>query len=112
MGHPDLIKKFKYYPDGDLKRFYEPAIEAIAKAGSAIELNTAGWHKKCEEQYPALDFLKMARDAGIPLTISSDAHSPKELGSNFKEARELAISAGYDKLARFHRYELSFVPLV
>ena len=35
LAHPDLIKKFGYHPSGDLSRFYEPAIDAIATSGCA-----------------------------------------------------------------------------
>lgn len=95
LGHPDLIKKFCHRPDGDLGRFYEPAIEAIAVSGAAIELNTAGWHKPCAEAYPCFDFLELARAAGIPLVISSDAHAPGEVARDFSRAIELAKAAGY-----------------
>jgi histidinol-phosphatase (PHP family) len=95
LGHPDLVKKFSYRPEGNLARFYEPAIEIIAKSGSAIELNTAGWHKPCAEAYPEPHFLKLAADAGIPLVISSDAHAPHEVARDFTKASELAKSAGF-----------------
>lgn len=97
MGHPDLIKKFNYRPTGDLTRFYEPAIDAIATAGSIIELNTAGWHKPCAEQYPHHEFLELARDAGIDLIISSDAHHPDQVARDFTKATEIAKNAGYQQ---------------
>ena len=95
LGHPDLIKKFGYRPSGDLCRYYEPAIDAIATAGSIIELNTAGWHKPCAEQYPHSEFLELARDAGIDLVISSDSHHPSEVARDFEKAIQVARSAGY-----------------
>lgn len=95
LGHADLIKKFGYRPDGDLARFYEPVIDAIAASGAAIELNTAGWHKPCGEAYPSCEFLELACSAGIPLVISSDAHSPGEVGRDFPRAIGMAKAAGY-----------------
>ncbi len=56
LGHADLVKKFGHVPKGDLDRFYEPAVDAIAAAGCVIEINTAGWHKPCGEAYPAPRF--------------------------------------------------------
>lgn len=103
LGHPDLIKKFAHRPEGDLNRFYEPAIEAIAGAGCAIELNTTGWHKPCAEQYPALEFLNLARSANIPLLINSDAHAPGEVGRDFARAIALAQGAGYTETALFEK---------
>ncbi len=112
LGHPDLIKKFSYRPEGDLSRFYEPVIDAIAASGCLIELNTAGWHKPCKEQYPHVDFLELANQAGIGLVISSDAHAPREVGRDFSEAIELAKKAGYEdtmliKSGEFIRESLS-----
>lgn len=111
LGHPDLIKKFSYRPQGDLDRFYVPAIEAIAHSGSTIELNTAGWHKPCAEAYPAPRFLQLACQAGIPLVISSDAHSPSELGRDFPRAIEIARAAGYSETCLFHQRKRSTEPL-
>ena len=101
LGHPDLVKKFGHKPDGDLRRFYGPAIEAIAAAGCAIEINTAGWHKPCAEAYPAAEFLKLACDAGIPLAISSDAHAPGEVARDFDRAIRLAMEAGWKETVLF-----------
>ena len=103
LGHPDLVKKFSHVPAGDLDRFYEPAIDAIAASGSVIELNTAGWHKPCAEAYPAPRFLELACSAGIGLVISSDAHAPGEVGRDFAMAIELAKAAGYRETVLFEK---------
>jgi len=103
LGHPDLIKKFAHRPEGDLRRFYEPAVEAIAEAGCAIELSTAGWHKPCQEQFPATDFLALACMAGIPLLISSDAHAPGEVARDFDRATALALEVGYRETLLFEK---------
>ncbi len=111
MGHPDLIKKFGHRPEGDLRRFYEPAIQAVADAGIAIEINTAGLFKEVQEMYPALEFLEMAKSAGIPLTINSDAHAPCEVGRAFAEAVALARAAGFSETVRFDGGRMRRVPL-
>lgn len=111
MGHPDLVKKFGHRPAGDLRKFYEPSIRALAETGCAIEINTAGLRKPIGEMYPALDFLKMAREAAIPLTINSDAHAPEEVGADFDKAILLAKEAGYSELVRFEKRHRRFVSL-
>ena len=103
LGHPDLVKKFSYTPQGDLDRFYDPVIEAIAANGSVIELNTAGLHKPCAEAYPAPRFLELAASAGIGLVISSDAHAPEEIARDFPTAHALARSAGYRETQLFSK---------
>lgn len=111
MGHPDLIKKFSHVPAGDLSRYYEPTIDAIATSGAIIELNTAGWHKPCAEQYPHLEFLELARDAGIDLIISSDAHKPNEVARDHARAREIARQAGYDQTVLLGKGTRDYAPL-
>lgn len=103
LGHPDLIKKFGYRPEGDLSRFYEPVIDAIAAAGCAIEINTAGWHKPCAEAYPSSGFLELACSAGVPLVISTDAHHPDEVGRDIARAVELAKAAGFTETQLFEK---------
>lgn len=107
LAHPDLIKKFSYRPEGDLRRFYDPCIEAISESGSTIEINTAGLHKPCAEAYPEFGFLELAASAGIPLVISSDAHAPDEVARDFPTAIEMAKQAGYRETQRFNRRERS-----
>jgi len=103
LGHPDLVKKFGHRPAGDLRRYYDPVIEAIATCGCAIEINTAGWHKPCAEAYPSREFLDLACEAGIPLAISSDAHAPEEVGRDFGRAIEMAKAAGWRETVIFDR---------
>ena len=42
VAHPDLAKKFGFRPEGDLRRYYELAITALAETGTGFEINTAG----------------------------------------------------------------------
>jgi histidinol-phosphatase (PHP family) len=86
---------------GDLRRYYQPAVEALAKRGTAFEINTAGLRKEVKEAYPAFEFLKLAHEAGVGLVINSDAHAPNEVGYRFDLARDLAQRAGYTKVCRF-----------
>lgn len=103
LGHPDLVKKFAHIPPGDLNRYYEPVVDAIAAAGSVIELNTAGWHKPCAEAYPSRGFLELACSAGVPLVISSDSHAPEEIARDFSKAIQIAKAAGYRETQLFEK---------
>ena len=111
MGHPDLVKKFKHRPPGDLRRYYEPAVQACVDAGVAIEINTAGLFKPVAEMYPAPEFLTLAAGAGLCLTINSDAHAPEEVGRAFPEALALAKACGFSELVRFQGRERKCTPL-
>ena len=111
LGHPDLAKKFGHIPGGDLDRFYQPVIDAVAAAGCAIELNTAGWHKPCAECYPAPRLLELACSAGVPLVISSDAHEPAHIGRDFARGVAVAKAAGYRETVLFEQRRRRFEAL-
>ena len=111
VAHPDLPKKFGFIPDGDLRRFYDPVIAALAETGTPFEINTAGWRKQCAEQYPARQFLELARAANVPLLINSDSHDVAELTAGFAEAVALAKDAGFTHTLRFAKRVASPVPL-
>jgi histidinol-phosphatase (PHP family) len=108
IAHPDLVKvwgRAAPRPDGDLRHYYEIAVEGFAEAGIAVELSTAGWRKPAEEQYPALAFLEMIVEAGCPIALSSDAHEPGQLGFEYARAVELLERVGVNEIAVFERRE-------
>jgi histidinol-phosphatase (PHP family) len=114
IAHPDLVKvwgRAAPRPDGDLRRYYEPAVEAFAETGVAVELSTAGWRKPAGEQYPAEPFLEMLVDAGCPLALSSDAHSPDQLGFEYERAAALLERLGVGEIAVFERRARRMEPL-
>jgi histidinol-phosphatase (PHP family) len=114
IGHPDLVKVWGSatpVPDRDLRYFYEPAVEAFAESGVAVELSTAGWRKPVGEQYPAVPFLEMLVDAGCPLALSSDAHAPEQLGYEYERAVELLESLGVPEIAVFERRQRRLEPI-
>jgi histidinol-phosphatase (PHP family) len=111
LAHPDLPKKFGHRPGGDLRRFYEPAIEAAREADVVFELSTAGLRKPCKEMYPAREFLELQHAAGIPLVISSDAHQPASVGHAFPDAVALAREVGFTHTAQFTRRQRRLLPL-
>jgi histidinol-phosphatase (PHP family) len=111
VAHPDLPKKFGFFPKGDLLRFYEPAIQALVDTGVAYEINTAGLRKDCRELYPARQFAALAREAGVPVLINSDAHAVSELGAGYAEAVALLREVGYTEVVRYEEGRRVSVPL-
>jgi histidinol-phosphatase (PHP family) len=110
IGHVDLPKKFGHKPDSKCGPLYEKFLEAAAKSGCAIELNTAGLRKDCKEIYPSREILQIAFRKNVPITFGSDAHAPGEVGMNFADAMQLARSAGYTKACRFAERQRQIVP--
>jgi histidinol-phosphatase (PHP family) len=114
LAHPDLVKVFGAGhppPDGDLRRFYEPAIAGIAESGIAVEVSTAGLRKPAGEIYPAPAFLEMALEAGAQVALSSDAHAPEDIGAGYDRALELLAGAGVSELCVFERRRRRLEPL-
>jgi len=114
LAHPDLVKVWgaeRPLPDGDLRRFYDRAMEGIAESDVAIEVSTAGLRKPVEEIYPARAFLEMCVEAGRPVSLSSDAHRPEHLGHEYERALELLDSVGVSEVAVFERRERRLEPL-
>jgi len=110
-AHLDLPKKFGFRPSRDLSTEWNAALDAIAAADMAIEINTAGWSLPAQEAYPSLELLRASRHRNIPLLINADAHTPKVLTRDFKPARALAREAGYTELVRYERRQRFPIPL-
>ena len=111
IGHFDLPKKFKFYPDVDLTADALTALDAIAAAGAALEINTSGWHKPVKEVYPDLFYLKEARRRNIPILINADSHFPNHVIRDFNRARKLASTAGYTEMVRYEKRKRFSYPI-
>ncbi len=114
MAHPDLVKvwgRSHACPDADPRRYYEPAVEAFAEAGVAVEVSTAGLRKPVGEIYPARAFLEMILEAGCPIALSSDAHLPEHVGYGYDAALALLADAGVTELAVFERRQRRLEPI-
>jgi histidinol-phosphatase (PHP family) len=104
LAHPDLVKVWggrRPKPEGDLRRFYELAIDGIVEGGAAVEISTAGVRKPVGELYPADGFLQLCIDAGCDFTLSSDAHVPADVGSHYEQAVEFLAEHGVTELTVF-----------
>jgi histidinol-phosphatase (PHP family) len=114
LAHPDLVKVWgeqRPLPDGDLRRYYELAIDGIAESGIAVEVSTAGLRKRVQEIYPAPAFLQMCLEAGAPVALSSDAHRPEDIGADYERARELLGELGVGELSVFERRQRRQQPI-
>ena len=114
LAHPDLVKVFGDrvpVPDGDLRRFYDLAMDGIAESGVAIEVSTAGLRKPTGSIYPDPAFLEMVIDAGNPIALSSDAHTPDQLGFEYERALAYLDDVGVKELCVFDRRERRLEPI-
>lgn len=114
LAHPDLVKvwgRARPLPQRDLRGFYEPAVEAIAESGIAVEISTAGLRKPVGELYPARGFAEMCLQAGASFALSSDAHLPEQVGFEYDRAVEFLESLGVEEICVFEQRQRHLVPL-
>lgn len=100
LAHPDVIKVWGRRPE-DESKYHKRIVEAARRNGVALEVNTNGWRKPVAEMYPDARILKLARDAGVGITLGSDAHTADRLGQRFDEAIANARAAGYEDYLTF-----------
>jgi len=114
LAHPDLVKHWgaqRPWPERDLRFYYDIAMEAIAASGIAVELSTAGLRKPVGELYPSEAFLEMVVDAGNPIVLSSDAHTPEAIGYGYEQAVAQLERLGVTELGVFEGRELRLEPV-
>jgi histidinol-phosphatase (PHP family) len=114
LAHPDLVKVWggaRPLPERDLRAFYEPAVEAIAESGIAVEISTAGLRKPVGEIYPARRFAELCFEAGASFALSSDAHLPEQVGFEYDRAIEFLDSLGVGEICVFERRRRRLAPL-
>jgi histidinol-phosphatase (PHP family) len=112
LAHPDLPKIFGRRPAGGmLAELHEQAARAVAAAGLAIEISTAGLRKPVGEIYPDLALLEALRRQDVPVTLAADAHFPELVGHRLGEAVALAREAGIDTVTIFDRRRSRQEPL-
>ncbi|MHB9035482.1 MAG: histidinol-phosphatase [Armatimonadota bacterium] len=99
VGHIDLYKKFGALPTVDISEAIMTALDAIAQAGMAIELNTAGWHKPVHEAYPSAPILRGCHKRGIPMLVTADAHNAKDITRDLERGSRLLQNVGYTQQA-------------
>ena len=106
LGHPDLVRKrngtlhfFEENADWYIEELKQTA-ESAKKAGIIAEINTGAIARKAmDDVYPSGTFLSILHDKGVPVIISSDAHSKENLDSEFERAYAAARKAGYSETA-------------
>ena len=103
LTHFDLPKKFGNRVFPPPKDAEEAAIAAAAGAGCAVEVSSAGLRKPVAEIYPEGRLLRRIVGAGVPITFSSDAHAPAEVGWGYDRTLVHARDAGARHYVTFEK---------
>ncbi len=111
LTHFDLPKKHGHRPAAPREEAERAAIAAAKAAGCAIEISSAGLRKPVGEAYPERRLLSSIVAAGVPVTFSSDAHAPAEVGWGYDETVALARQAGVTEFVKFEKRRKTRHPL-
>jgi histidinol-phosphatase (PHP family) len=97
LAHPDLVKN-EFPQEWQVERLADTiasALDHIAAAGTAMELNTSGLHKKLPEMNPGRTILTEMHARGIPVVVGADAHVPERVAADYIPALELLREVGF-----------------
>jgi histidinol-phosphatase (PHP family) len=111
LTHFDLPKKFGNRPAAPREAAERDAIAAAREGGCAVEISSAGLRKPVGEIYPESRLLERIVAAGIPVTFSSDAHAPAEVGWGYERTLDLARRCGVARFVTFEKRRKVFHPL-
>ncbi len=101
LGHLDLITKFnegdRFFPTtGRYLDAAAAAIETLAKTDILFEINTGAISRGYRTApYPSAPLLKLIREKGGRILLTSDCHHADALLCAFDQAAELAKSCGF-----------------
>ena len=109
LGHVDLVKKFGHRPTSDISEEIKKTATVFKKTGITVEINTSGLRKPVKEIYPSLSVLKIYKEAGVPITFSSDSHDPVDVGRDYDKAYLHAKEAGYKEYNVFKNRKIERV---
>src|SRR5215212_1947374 len=105
LGHPDLIKIFRRFPQRDITEMLEETAEAVAESGIVVDVNAAGLRKPVGEIYPSRKLLEMFHRRGVPIILSSDAHAPDQVAMGYDRSLPLVRDVGYREVVTFSERE-------
>jgi len=113
LAHPDLIKNLmpSQWSVSRILGDVCHSLDRIARTGVAMEFNTSGWRKIIAEPCPGSRILYEMARRRIPITLGSDAHSPKRVAENFERALRLIQAAGYRKVSVFKQRQRTELPI-
>ena len=112
LGHLDMIKRYDpygSYPDERIMDLVDRILRLVIADGKGIELNTSCFKYGLPDLTPSRAILKRYLElGGRILTIGSDAHDTKHLGSHMARAKEMLREIGFTKFCTFNKMEPVF----
>ncbi len=116
-GHLDYVARYGGYAEKSIEydefaEILDEIFKALIRKDKGIELNTSGYRYGFSRPHPSAEILKRYHELGGQiLTLGSDAHRAEDLGSHFKQAREIIEYAGFTSLAIYRNRVPQFLTL-
>ncbi|MBX2898505.1 MAG: histidinol-phosphatase [Cyclobacteriaceae bacterium] len=105
LGHLDKMKiqnsGNRYFNEAEpwYRQELKKLLDAVQQSETIIEINTRGiYQQKSETTYPSPWIVALLKERNIRVTISSDAHHPKDVCNEFELAATVLLQAGYKKI--------------
>lgn len=119
LAHFDLVRRDSWaqlqqtLPLEQFAADIDAALQAVVARGKGLEINTSPLGNGLAEPCPGLYILRRYRAlGGEVLVFGSDAHQTQRVGQHFEAARQLALAAGFTRLARYReRRRVGWIPL-
>lgn len=117
VGHLDYPKRYASAAGYQFREsfYYDylvSALKEIIAHGKGIEVNCSGLRQRVGSTLPSLYTVKLYRQLGGQIiTVGSDAHHQKYVGSGIKEGYQLIQAAGFDYITTFENRRPKFIKL-
>lgn len=117
IGHLDKIKMHnqgRWFNEDEpwYTNLVNETILLIKEKGVIVEVNTRGVYKsRSKSFFPGEYILNRLNERNVPLTLSSDAHQPKEISMYFAEAKAVMKSCGISAINVFEEGKWREKPL-
>lgn len=114
IAHPDVIRIYGTVEPFDPAEYETPIkhfLATCASSNTCIEVNTSGLTKGIFKLHPDPLILQWALQAGVELTIGSDAHKPQSVGQYFDQTLRLIRETGFKNLNYFVRGQRQKFPV-
>ena len=116
-GHIDYIVRYgpnqnKYYTYERYQNILDEILRTVIAKGRGIELNTGGFHYGLGEPNPCRAVIRRYRELGGEIiTIGSDAHYSRDIGSGFDIAYDMLKSCNFKYYNIFRKRKPEFIQL-
>jgi histidinol-phosphatase (PHP family) len=110
-AHADAIRREHFMSSKSLDQEYKDVARLLADKKMSIEVSTAGIRRGAGSIYPDRGLLEACIEAGVGVTLGSDAHRPEEVGRDYEEALNELQSLGVTQIATYERRKATLKPL-